>query len=216
MPFLRSLATFILSTIFVISIFTAITSYTLGNLIQKDSLKDFIKSEIGTEFINKQCQENCNQNTDYKDACIQLCITELSNQTQMSVDKTVDEIYQQKLFNITLNEISFFLSQYIVFIIIGIFSGILLLIASKTPFLTLGKDFISISISLFISSVTPQMVIASINLPFNLGQAVRDYLSSGFNQQINYGIILLIIGIILVVINYLLKRIKTTKEKRKK
>jgi hypothetical protein len=211
MSFLRSLAVFIISLIFVSTILMAITAYSIGNLIQKESMKDFIKVE-SMQFIDQQCQENCNQYTEYKEACIQLCIADLTNQTQTGVDKAVDEIYQKQIFNTNLEEISFLLSQYILFAVIGIFSGILLLIASKTPLLTLGKDFISIAISLFISSFTPQFMMASVNLPFNLGEAIKDYFSPSFNQLMNYGIIFLIIGIILIIINYLLKKRKKTKK----
>lgn len=216
MSFLRSLTVFILSLIFTASIFTALTSYTIGNLIQKNSLKEFIKSEVSTDFINSQCQDKCSQYTDYKETCIQLCITELTNQTQTSINKAIDEIYQQKFFNITLNEISSALSQYILFFVIGTISGILLLIAPKTPLLTLGKNFISISISLFISSITPQLLIISTNLPFNLGEAIRNYFSSGFNRQIQFGIILLVTGIVLTLIDYYIKRKKKSEESNKR
>ena len=192
------------------TVLMAITSYSVGGLVQKSSIKDFIKSESG-KFIDQQCQENCKQYPDYKDACIQLCITELTNQTQSSVDKAVNEVYKQKFFGISLDEISSLLIQYFLFFIIGIVFGILLLVASKTPFLTLGKNFISIAISLFISSITPQFIIASVNLPFNLGQAIKDYLSPSFNQQMYYGIILLITGIVFVIINYILSKRKMKK-----
>lgn len=207
MPFLRSLTVFILSLIFTFSIFIAITSYNIGNLIQKESIKNFIKSE-STKYLNQECQNQCSQYEDYKDACIQLCLTELINQTEISVNKVVDDIYQQKFFDMTLDEVSLFLSQYILFAIIGIFSGILILIASKTPFLSLGKNIISVSISLFISSIAPQFMLASINLPFNLGKSIKDYFFPSFNQLIYYGIILLIIGIILVIVNYVIKKKK--------
>jgi len=217
MPFLRSLAVFLLSLTFVMTVLMAITSYSVGGLVQKSSIKDFIKSESG-KFIDQQCQSQCEQYPDYKNTCIQLCTAELTNQTQAGVDKAVDEIYQKQFFNVTLDELSSLLNQYILFLIIGVISGILLLFASRTPILTLGKDFISVAISLFISSFTPKFIIASVNLPFDLGKAISDYFSPSFNQLLNYGIIFLVIGIVLIIINYLLSRRKKpiTKEKPKK
>jgi len=167
-------------------------------------------------YIDQQCQEKCNEYPDYKDLCISQCKLEVANQTESSINKAIDEIYQQKIANlVTLNELSSFLTHYILFLIIGIVCGILAFIASKTPFQTLGKGFISIAISLFISSVTPQFIIASISLPFDLGTAIKDYFFSGFSQLMYYGIAFLAVGIILIVVNYLLDKRKN-KEPGKK
>jgi hypothetical protein len=214
MSFARSLATFILSFLFVSSILFAITSYNIGNLVQKVSIKIFIKSQ-STNFIDQQCEENCKDYPDYKDLCIQQCLAEATNQTESGISKAVDEIYEQKFFDLaTLEDISSLLTHYLLFLIIGIVCSILIFVASKTPFQTLGKGFISISISLFISSVTPQFMLASINLPFDLGKAIKDYFFTGFNQLIYYGIAFLIVGIILIIVNYLLaKRKEPTKKK---
>lgn len=210
MSLLRGLAVFILSSIFIFAIFTAITSYTLGSLIQKDSIKAFIKSE-SLNVIDKQCQDQCSQYADYKDACIQICSNELTNQTQTGVDNAVNTVYQQKFFGATLDQISSLLSQYVLFLMIGVFLGALLLVVSQTKLLTFGKNFITLAVSLFISSFTPQFIIAVINLPFNLGEAIKNYLSSGFNQQLQYAIILLIAGVILIIIDYSLDRRKKKK-----
>jgi len=184
--------------------------------VQKASIKNFIKTQ-STNYIDQQCQEKCDVYSDYKDMCISQCKLEVANQTESSINKAIDEIYQQKIANlVTLNELSSFLTHYILFLIIGIVCGILAFIASKTPFQTLGKGFISIAISLFISSVTPQFVIASISLPFDLGTAIKDYFFSGFNQLIYYGIAFLAVGIILIIVNYLLEKRKNAKETGKK
>jgi len=212
MPFLRSLATLLLSLLFLMTISMAITSYTIGDLIQKNSIKNFFKTEIlGTEFINQQCESRCNEYQDYRGECMSLCLTDLTNQTETGVDRAVDEIYKRQFFNMNLEQISYFFANYISFAVIGIFVGIVLLIVSTTPFLTLGKNLITIAISLFISSFIPQFTFASINLPLDLGQTFTDYLSSGFNQQMVFGIIFLIAGIILVVINYVIDRRRMTR-----
>lgn len=210
MSLLRGLTVFILSSIFIIAIFAAITAYTLGTLIQKDSIKVFIKSEV-LNTINEQCQTQCNQVLEA--SCMQLCLDYLTNQTQSDVDNAVNSIYQQKFFGITLDEISTLLFQYVLFFVIGIFTGALLLLASKTPLLTIGKNFIALAISFFISSFTPQFIFASVNLPFDLGEAIKNYLSAGFNQQFQYAIVLLIAGVILIIIGYALSKRKPKDKK---
>jgi hypothetical protein len=216
MSFLRGLATFILSFLFASTILLAITSYNIGALIQKDSIKNFIKTK-SNEVINQQCQENCNQYVDLRAECTQACSTEMTLEAEASINKAVDDIYQQKFFElVSLNEISLMLAQYLLFLIIGIFSGILILVVSKTPFLTLGKNFISISISLFISSVTPQFMLASINLPFDLGKSIKDYFFSGFNQLAYFGIAFLAAGIALIAVNYFLEKRKNKEVNKSK
>jgi hypothetical protein len=216
MSFARSLAVFVLSFIFASSILMGITSYNIGNLIQKKSIKVFIKTE-SMSFINDQCKENCAPYPEYKDLCIDQCLATLTNETESSVNKAVDGIYQQKLANwVSLDELASFMSQYVLFFVIGIIVGIMILIASKTPFLTLGKDFISIAISLFISSVTPEFMLASINLPFDLGKAIKEYFSPGFRYLLYYGIIFLAVGIILIIIDHFLEKRKRFKEADKK
>ncbi|MEM5778422.1 MAG: hypothetical protein QXK49_02230 [Candidatus Aenigmatarchaeota archaeon] len=207
MSFLRSLATFLLSFIFVSFILMAITSYNIGNLIQKNSIKNFIISE-SLKFTDKECENQCNQYLEYKEECMQLCHEELENQIKTGVNKAVDEVYQKQFFSISLDFLALFLSQYFLFLFLGILSGILLIFASKTPFLTFGKNFISISVSLIASSFIPQFITASVNLPFNLGEAISNYFSQSFNQQMIYGIIFLVVGILLIIINYAIKKLK--------
>lgn len=216
MSFARSLAVFVLSFVFVSSILLGITSYNIGNLIQKKSIKVFINTE-SMSFINDQCEENCAPYPEYKDLCIDQCLATLTNETESSVSKTVDDIYQQKLANlVSLDELASLLSRYVLFFVIGIIAGVLAFIASKTPFLTLGKDFVSISISLFISGVTPEFMLASINLPFDLGKAIKEYFSPGFRYLLYYGIIFLAVGIILLIINHFFEKRKRIKEDKSK
>ena len=213
MSFLRSLAVFFLSLIFTSSVLLTISSYNIGNLVQKNSIKNFIRTE-SSKYINQECDSRCNEALEYKETCVQLCLAEATNQTEASINSAVDSIYQQKFFNaVSLDDLSFFLTQYFLFLIIGIVSGILLTIASQTRFLTLGKNFITISVSLFISSVTPEFIMASINLPFNLGQSIKDYFFPNFSKLTYYGITFLIVGVALIVINYLLERKKNKAKK---
>jgi hypothetical protein len=211
MSFWRSAASYVLSFIFATAIVLSITSYDIGNTIEKNSIKDFIRFEMGPSFIKEQCQNKCSQYQD-KEECNQFCISDLTNQTQLGIGKTLDEIYDKKLFGITLNEFILFLNNYPMFAAIGIVAGILLLFASITPLSTLGKNFVTISVSLFISALIPYFMTASVNLPLDLGGAMGNYFSSGFNQQIVFGIIFIAAGLILILINYALDRRKSKKK----
>jgi len=211
MSFLRSLTVFTLSFVFTTFIFVAITSQTMGKLIQKDSVKGFLNTE-GTKLMGQQCEEQCSQFTENSTECLQECQTYLSNQTRVLVDKATDEIYQRNFFGINLNEVSSTVSEYLIYLIIGIISGLSLFIASKNPFSTLGKNMISISISLFVLVLFIRTIVVFVNVPMNIGKDFIDYLSAGLDQQVKYGIILLIVGAILLVVNYIIKK-KTLKKK---
>jgi hypothetical protein len=182
----------------------------MGNLIQKDSVKGFLNIE-GTKLIGQQCGEQCGQSVENVTECLQECETHLSNQTGVLVDKATDEIYKRDFFGIKLDEVSSVVSGYILYLIIGIIFGSLLFITSKTPFSTLGKNLISISISLFILVLFIRTIVIIINAPLDIGKDFIDYLSPGLDQQMIYGIILLIIGIALIVVNHILKK-KTQKK----
>lgn len=208
MSLLRELAVFILSSTFILSVFMAITAYTIGPLIQKDSVTTFLKSE-SLSVVSNQCQKDCN-NTD-NDTCLQTCSTELTNQTKTGVDDAVNSIYQQKFFGVTLEQMFVLFSQYFLFLVIGIATAVLLLLISKNPLSTLGKDLVTLAASLFISGFTPQFIMASTNLPFNVGDAIKNYLSAGFNQQLQYAVVFLVVGIVLILISYLLGKRKSKK-----
>jgi len=205
MSFLRSLTVFILSFVFTTFIFIAITSQTMGNLIQKNSVKGFLNTE-GTKIIGQECEDQCKQYTENITACLQDCEVYLSNQTSTLVDKVTDEIYQRNFFGINLNEVSSTVSGYLIYLIIGIIFGVLLFIASKTPFSTLGKSLISISISLFVLVLLLRTIVIIVNAPMDIGKDFINYLSPGLDQQLKYGIILLIVGIVFLIINYIIKK----------
>ena len=177
----------------------------MGNLIQKDSIKGFLNIE-GTKIIGLECENQCSQSTENITECLQECQTYLSNQTGVLVDKATDEIYQRKFFGVSLNEVSSTTSNYLIHLIIGIVFGLLLFVASKTPFSTLGKNLISVSISLFILVIFMRTILVIVNLPLNIGKDFIDYLSSGLDQQLIYGIVLLITGIALLIVNYIIKK----------
>jgi len=182
----------------------------MGKLIQRDSVKGFLNTE-GTKLIGQQCEEQCSQLTENDTECLQECETYLSNQTGVLVDKATDDIYQRDFFGINLNEVSSTSSDYLIYLVIGIISGLSLFVASKTPFSTLGKNMISISISLFVLVLLMRTIVVIVNAPMDIGKDFIDYLSPGLDQQVKYGIILLIVGIVLLVVNYIIKK-KTLKK----
>jgi len=209
MSFLRKLATYLLSSLFVMLAFTMVTSYTIGDSIQKENIKIFIKSQLDSELAVQQCDEICGNitKTSTKTICLNECLTTISNQSEEIIDKAMDDIYNKKFMNISINEAASLLSNFFLFFILTIISGIALFFVSENPLTTLGKNNISISISLFIFGFLPNLIplpeIPTIRVMFN-------YLSSGLKQQIYFGIIFLIIGIIFLIANYILKKRKAT------
>jgi len=205
MSFLRKLATYLLSSLFVMLAFTMVTSYAIGNSIQKENIKIFIKSQLSSELATQQCDSICSNvtETSLKATCLDECLDRFSNESEEVINKVVDDIYNKKFMNISINEAASLLSNFFLFFILTIISGIALFFVSENPLTTLGKNSISISISLFIFGFLPNLI------PLPAIPAVRvmfDYLSSGLSQQIYFGIIFLVIGIVFLIANYIKKR----------
>jgi hypothetical protein len=205
MSFLRTLAVFVLSFIFTSTVFIAVSYASMGNLLRKESVKEFLNVE-GAKFIEEQCQKDCNQSS--SPTCLQNCSSTSANQTTTLVDKAVDELYQKQFYGLTLNEVSSFSYSFLLYFVLILLSGGLLFIASKNPFSTLGKNLVMTSLSLFVTSFSTQFVITFVNLPLDLSKAVNDFLSSSFDKQINIAIILLSIGIIFIMIDYFIRKRK--------
>jgi hypothetical protein len=206
MSFQRSLAILILSMIFTSAFFLGISSYTLGELIQRESIKHFMTDE-GLKFAGQQCQHECGSDADYQ-GCIANCTASLNSQVNSVVGTAIDEIYKQSIFGTTLNEMSYLASQYLIFLIIGVLAGVVMFMISKNPFSTLGKDLITIAISLFISTLSTNLIVGYANFPAEIMKALSDYLASGFNMQNIIGAVLLSAGIAFLVIDHLIQRKK--------
>jgi hypothetical protein len=186
----------------------------MGDVIQKESVKTFIKTQLSPSLAAQQCEEYCKDRNETKGVCTQLCLSQISNKTEESVNGAVDEIYKKEFFGITINDVSYFISQFLIFVVLAVVSAALVLFVSQTPLTTLGKNMISVSISLFISSFSPDFLFLSSNLPFI--QSIFDYLASAFKQQMNFGIIFLIAGIALLAVGYTMKYRKSKKAEKKK
>ena len=212
MSIARDIAVFFLSAIFTFTLFTTVISYTMSSKIQKENIKDFIKSQLSSGLANQQCETYCKDYTETKERCMEMCLAELYNKTDETISKSIDEVYNKEIFSVKINTITYFISQFPLFFVLSIASGVFLLFVSKTPIVSLGKSFISVSIGLLITSFSPDFLLLSSNLP--LVQSIFDYLSLAFKQQMNFGIIFLIIGIALLATGYFLKfrKLKASKK----
>jgi hypothetical protein len=206
MSFLRSLAIVALSLIFTSSFFIGITSFTMGNLIQRESIKQFITTE-GLKAADQQCHHECAQKADYQ-SCLGNCTENLNEQVNDVVGTAIDEIYKQNFLGTNLNDVSYQATQYLIYIIIGAVAGLVLFFSSEKPFSTVGKDLITIAISIFITTLSTNFLIGYANLPLDLGKAFSNYLSAGFAQQDFCGILFLVAGIVVLAINYAIQRRK--------
>jgi hypothetical protein len=214
MSFLRSLSVFLLSLIFTSAIFIAVSSSNLLGLIQKDSIKTFLSVE-GAKFIGEQCQSDCSNNENPA-TCVQLCESTSTSQTDALVNNAVDDLYQHNFFGMNLNDITYFFSQYVLLAAIGLIAGVMLFVASETPLSTVGKDIITIAVSLFISSFSTYFVIGFSNVPIEIEKIFSDYFYPAFRGQIIYGIVFLAAGLILLVANRYMHRKTAFIEKVKK
>ena len=207
MSILRDLGVFLVSALFTFSIFMAVTSYTLGDLIQKDNLKDFIESSLAPNLMEDQCDEFCvNFTGEQKESCGQICIEQLGNKTDESVSMAVDNVYEKKFYGVSISQLADLLSQFTLFVVLSVVSGALILVMSEEPLGHIGKSLITISISLFIASFSPNLILSFSNLPVE--EVLSDYLGKGLDQQTMIAIVFIAIGIVLIAANYFIKRKK--------
>jgi len=200
MSFLRSLLSFVLSFLFVTLLFTAITSYTIGNMLDKESLKSFVNLNIAPNLISQQCNWYCKGEADVE-GCVEECVSENLGQTDKTVNEKIDELYGRKIFGVTLNQVSSLLSQTTLFLLLTLLCGLFLLKASESPLDTFGKIFITTSISLFIAGFSPNFIVGTTITGIPIIEDMFSYLSSGLELQIKIGIVLFILGIILIIID---------------
>jgi hypothetical protein len=205
MSVLRDLGIFLISAMFTFSIFMAVTSYTLGDLIQKENLKSFIESNLAPNLMENQCDEFCvNFTGEQKQTCAQICIEQLGNKTDESVSMAVDDVYKKEFYGVSISQLAYLLSQFSLFVILSIISCALIIVVSEEPMSHIGKNLITISISLFIASLSPNLILSFSNLPVE--EVLSDYLGKGLDQQTIIAVIFIVIGIALLMTNYFIKR----------
>jgi len=214
MSILRDLAVFLISALFTFSVFMAVTSYTLGGSLQKENLKEFIETGLAPNFMEEQCEEMCSEYTEEQNqACMQLCIEQVGNRTEQSVSNVIDDIYEKEFYGITINQLADFLNQFALFAVLSIVSCALILVISEEPLGNIGKNLITVSISLLIAGFSPSLIMSFSNLPVE--EVLSNYLGQGLEQQTTIATIFIVVGIALIIVNYFIKRRKKAKTKKK-
>jgi len=220
MSFLRKLAAFILSSIFVISLSVFVTSYTISDRIEKDSLKSFVKSEMVPQMVSQQCNDLCESvGEPEKTECLRICREQIeTNKTteiESTIDTLVDQIYEKEILSISLNDITSILSSFVLLGAITVISGALLFLASEKPFSSIGWNMISVSAYLLIIGFAPNFIPTG-GLGTDVIQSVMGYIFEGLEKQITFGIVLLVVGIVFLIIHYYRRYRKSKKIKKVK
>jgi hypothetical protein len=209
----RGIAVFLLSSLFVFSLFMSITSYTLGDLLQKENLKDFIETGIAPDIIENQCNESCSNDIERQN-CLDDCLDDMGNSTSKTISSVIDNVYETEFYGFSIEQVTSLLKEFFLFVILAAISGVAILFVSEEPFSILGRNVISVSITLFITAFSPNFILSLSNVPVN--SMFSGYISQGLEQQTLFAIILLVIAIVFLVADYLIKRKKTGKEETKK
>ncbi|NIM47358.1 MAG: hypothetical protein GTN40_04360 [Candidatus Aenigmarchaeota archaeon] len=228
MSVLKSILGFIISALFIISLYLTITSFTIGNLIQKDNIKSFIQTQTTGKLASETCDDLCSEEADYqncekycdyldvelrerckeeclrdasqeiaKQSCIEACLSK-SNESQQYIYETVDGVYSNKIISdITLDDITLIFRNTLLMLILSLIFGFLIFLVSDKPVSKLGNNIVVVSISLLSMAVIPVFVITP-DIP--IIKMITSYVLEGLYQQLYFGIILIIIGIVLIVI----------------
>lgn len=225
MSLLKTIESSLFSLLFVISLYVAITSYTMGNLAQKSNVESFIQSQLKESIApstceemcsneyQKSCEEYCNNlnNTNLTDSCINACLTSShnletkqaciqtcvsrSNESQQYVSESIDELYSSKIAGISLNDIAPLLENNILFIVLSVFFGFLVIFVSEKPVLKTGNNIIWVGITLLSIAVVPTILVSSES---SVARIISDYIMQSLYNQTIIGVILLAIGIVLI------------------
>jgi hypothetical protein len=213
MPVLRSIVVFILEFIFVTATISVVASYMFKDILQKSSLSEFIKTNLIPQMVQEQCDTRCQQisqgNLTTYNTCMPWCKNETQNNTQ-NIDTYIDQVYSQKIYNMTLGDMVDFLNTYFIpLIILTIISGVAMIFLSYEPFSRLGHALISIAITLLILGLIPNFVTLPSGTMF---QTITSYILKPLEDILIYGIVALISGIGLSAYGYYSKK-KAEKKK---
>ena len=203
MSILRGIAVFLLSSIFVMSLFLGITSYTIGELLQKENLKGFIETSVAPDLIQNQCSDICSNNSQIED-CLSRCTDEMGNQTSHTIESTIDNVYESEFYGFSIEQVTSILSQLFLFVAVAIASGAAIFFVSEEPFSTLGRNMLSVSATLFITAFSPNFLLSLSNIPTD--SIFSGYMSKGLEMQKLFAAVVLVIAIVFLITDYLIKR----------
>ncbi len=214
MSLVKKILSTIFSFLFLIFLFLSINSYTIGNLIKKENIRNFAKYELGPEIIKNECEKYCSE-IELKKVCMEKCFSKLSNKTDEMINSYLNEYYKKKLFGFSLDEFSNFFSNSTLFIFLTIIFLIPLFFVSKNPIKVVGLNLLNTGISILVTSLLATFSLTKfISLPTEV-KPILDYIVSGLKNNIYISIFLLIMGIILILISYKLTSLSrhTSQEK---
>jgi hypothetical protein len=240
MSLAKSIAGFILSSLFIMFLYLSITSYTIGGLLQKESIKDFVLSQTQEEAVQQNCEDMCSSNVNYEKCtkycayldedsrkqCEETCLSEAKqncinniclpqfSKSQEYIFNMIDGVYNKEVFSgVTINDVVPVFNNFLLLLILSLIFGFLIFFVSENPISKLGNDLIIIAISLLSIAVIPVFIITP---DISILKLISDYIMEGFKLQIILGIIVLVIGIALAIIGRKLKSKKEiSKEKPK-
>lgn len=213
MPILKSVVIFLLEIIFISASVFSITSYAFKDILQKENVSNFIRTNLIPQMIEDRCTQNCQQAlqqniTNNYDFCMQVCKDQTQNQTQ-DLDEYINNVYSQKIYGFTLEELTNFLNTYsIVFIIIVVVSGAGLLFLAANPFSRLGHALVSLAIPLLIIGAIP-ILITSVPAEYQL---IASYIFEPMKSILTYGIVAMVAGIALSIYGYFYSKKKKAKK----
>ncbi len=228
MSLLKSIATYVFSALFVMFLYLAINSYTLGGMIQRDSIEGFIQSQMQEDMLYKTCDDLCSNQSNYMDcndycsylepnlrqACAEDCSSNISRNEQIKQSciqscmsrSTESQDYIHKALGQIYDK--------------EIFKGVTIDSVSKnfmnTPLFVVLTVLLGLSVFLVsekpVSKMGNNIILVSISLlslaavplfivtDMPAMKLIFDYLSEGLYQQIISGIVLLAVGIVLIII----------------
>jgi len=214
MSFLKSFAVFLLSTIFVFSLTIVITGYFTKDIINENSITNFIKTEIGPVIINNQCSQACaNVTSQLYQTCINKCSTTLSNQLENFNLSTLTNVYQPPtILGLSmldlLNLLDLLNNNLILITVITALSAVGIIFLAKEPLKTLGHNLTSVGISTTAIGVLPRLFVVPSD---PLIAKTLEYFFTPLEQLLYVGIIVLSLGIGLRAASYIYeKRKKST------
>lgn len=214
---LKDLAVFLLSSLFAGLLFTTLISYTLGDSIKKDGLKDFASSVLDPTLMEQQCEDQClnfeNITEEGLKMCTEQCVIDVEKR-KVEMFESIDSLYEEEILWLSMSQWLMIMDYTIILFILTVLLGVLILITTKEPLSDLGKNMISVAVlTYFVASVFPNLITMFSNV--SAEEMVYNFLGNGLEQLSFISSIIIVAGVILVIIGYIIKWRKGKKKQRK-